>query len=263
MNGCPDEAPCGSLLVLSANELSVGYRRGEPVVCGICADFPKPRDMALPQETHKRPTVLGFVGPNGAGKTTLLKTCLGLLPPLAGELRVLGVDTRHASFVKIRKKLAYIPQSRPEGGAGRLRVSVRDAVSFGRLGRCGMTGRFGRADREAVEAAIAHCGLEDLADRAVQDLSGGQFQRVSIARAMAAQPALYLFDEPGSFLDQEGQTAMRSLIRSLAASGVPLILVTHDRALMALCDSLLLFEKKTARLLDASTFLANTEGQEV
>jgi len=263
MQSYPDKTIRGWSPILSAKELSIGYRRSEPIVRGICLNFPAPAGEPPLPGADKRPAVLGFVGPNGAGKTTLLKTCLGLLPPLNGELWVLGADTRNASFTKTRKRLAYIPQNRPEGSSGRLRVSVREVVSFGRLGRCGLAGRFTRADREAVEAAIAYCGLEDIADKAVQDLSGGQFQRVSIARAMAAQPELYLFDEPGSFLDQEGQEAMHTLIRSLAASGTPLILVTHDRALIALCTSLLLFEKKTARLLAASTFLANTEGQEV
>lgn len=263
MNSNPDEATHGRKPVLSAKELSIGYRRAEPVVRDICVEFPPSTEGTQPSRTNTKSTVLGFVGPNGAGKTTLLKTCLGLLPPIGGELRILGADTRKASFAKTRKRLAYIPQNRPEGSSGQLRISVREAVSFGRLGKCGLTGRLTHADREAVEAAIAYCGLEDLADTAVQDLSGGQFQRVSIARAMAAEPALYLFDEPGSFLDQEGQTAMRTLILSLADSGIPLILVTHDRALIALCHSLLFFEKGTARLLDAAAFLADTKGQEV
>ncbi len=251
--GTADKVSRNCLPVLSAKMLSIGYRRAQPVVCDICVDFP----MVIPgTETEKRANVLGFVGPNGAGKTTLLKTCLGLLPPLGGELRLLGVDTRKAGFAETRKKLAYIPQNRPEGSSGQLRISVREAVSFGRLGKCGLTGRFGRTDREAVDAAIAYCGLKTLADKAVQDLSGGQFQRVSIARAVAAEPALYLFDEPGSYLDEEGQTAMQSLILSLAESGIPLIIVTHDHALIALCDAVLLFEKGTARLLDAGAFLA-------
>jgi len=207
--------------------------------------------------------VLVLLGPSGCGKTTLLKTCLGLLPPLDGELRLLGMDTRTTAFAQTRKKLAYIPQNRPEGNSGQLRISVREAVSFGRLGKLGLTGRFGRLDREVVEAAIAYCGLEDLADKAVQDLSGGQFQRVSIARAMAAEPALYLFDEPGSYLDEEGQEAMRTLIHSIAKSGVPLILVTHDRRLVKLCDAVIVFRKGTAQLLDTSAFLAETRGHEI
>jgi ABC-type Mn2+/Zn2+ transport system ATPase subunit len=248
-----DVRPAGSPL-LSAKNLSIGYRWAEPVVRNIHID--------LEEQTQMR-TIIGFVGPNGAGKTTFLKTCLGLLAPLDGELRLLGVDTRSASFVQIRRKLAYIPQNRPEGNSGQLRVSVREAVSFGRLGKLGLTGRFGRLDREAVEAAIAYCGLEGLADKAVQDLSGGQFQRVSIARAMAAEPALYLFDEPGSYLDEEGQEAMRTLIHSIAKSGVPLILVTHDRRLVKLCDAVIAFRKGTAQLLDTSVFLAETRGREI
>jgi len=243
--------------------LSVGYRRTEPIVRDICAEFPAAIRGTEAKETRKRENVLGFVGPNGTGKTTLLKTCLGLLPPLGGELRLLGADTRKASFAETRKKLGYIPQNRPEGGPGKLRISVREAVSFGRLGRRGLTGRFGRADREAVDTAISYCGLENIADMAVQALSGGQFQRMSIARAMAAEPALYLFDEPGSYLDEDGQASMRSLMLSLAESGIPLIIVTHDRELIALCDSVLLFGKGTAGLLDTGVFLSEMAGRDI
>jgi len=181
------------------------------------------------------------------------------LSPLGGELRLLDTDTMSSTFKETRKKLAYIPQNKPEGNSGQLRISVRETVSFGRLGKCGLAGRFGPKDRRAVEAAIARCGLESLANMAVQDLSGGQFQRVSIARAIAAEPAVYLFDEPGSYLDQEGQMAMQSLIRSLSESDTPLILVTHDRTLIELCDEVLFFEKGTARLLETSAFLASID----
>jgi len=243
--------------LLSAKDLSIGYRYALPIVSGMCFDFPTylPDGEAL--DYKKRKNILGFVGPNGAGKTTFLKTCIGLLSPLGGELQLLGTDTMSSTFRETRKKLAYIPQNKPEGNSGQLRISVREAVSFGRLGKCGLTGRFGLEDRRAVEAAIARCGLESLANMAVQDLSGGQFQRVSIARAIAAEPAVYLFDEPGSYLDQEGQMAMQSLIHSLSESDTPLILVTHDRSLIELCDEVLFFDRGTARLLETSACLAS------
>jgi ABC-type Mn2+/Zn2+ transport system ATPase subunit len=247
--------------ILSAKDLSIGYRYALPIVSGICFDFSVPfaaRDNATVIH-KKRKNILGFVGPNGAGKTTFLKTCIGLLSPLGGELRLLDTDTMSSTFKETRKKLAYIPQNKPEGNLGQLRISVRETVSFGRLGKCGLAGRFGPEDRRAVEAAIARCGLESLANMAVQDLSGGQFQRVSIARAIAAEPAVYLFDEPGRYLDQEGQMTMQSLIRSLSESDTPLILVTHDRTLIELCDEVLFFEKGTARLLETSTFLASID----
>jgi len=247
----PLAAAPGAQSILRAENLAIGYRRAAPVVRGMRVNY-------SPPDTWGR--VLGFVGPNGAGKTTLLKTCLGLLQPLEGSLRLLDTDTRHSSFASVRARLAYIPQNRPEGNAGQLRISVWEAVSFGRLGRSGLTGRLHRADREAIDAAIAYCGLESLAGSAVQDLSGGQFQRVSIARAMAAEPRLYLFDEPGSYLDQAGQDAVRKLIASLAESGAPIILVTHDRTLMELCDSFLFFENGKAALLDAKEWHAPREG---
>ncbi len=245
--------------ILSAKDLSIGYRYALPIVSGICFDFPVPLTDGTAALHKKRKNILGFVGPNGAGKTTFLKTCIGLLSPLGGELRLLDTDTMSSTFKETRKKLAYIPQNKPEGNSGQLRISVRETVSFGRLGKCGLAGRFGPKDRRAVEAAIARCGLESLANMAVQDLSGGQFQRVSIARAIAAEPAVYLFDEPGSYLDQEGQMAMQSLIRSLSESDTPLILVTHDRTLIELCDEVLFFEKGTARLLETSAFLASID----
>ena len=245
--------------ILSAKDLSIGYRYALPIVSGICFDFPAYLPDCEALDYKKRKNILGFVGPNGAGKTTFLKTCIGLLSPLGGELRLLDTDTMSSTFKETRKKLAYIPQNKPEGNSGQLRISVREAVSFGRLGKCGLAGRFGPKDRRAVEAAIARCGLESLANMAVQDLSGGQFQRVSIARAIAAEPAVYLFDEPGSYLDQEGQMAMQSLIRSLSESDTPLILVTHDRTLIELCDEVLFFEKGTARLLETSAFLASID----
>ncbi len=162
--GAADKAPCDGQSIQSAKMLSIGYA-AQPVVRDICVDFPAALRKARTGEKGQRDNVFGFVGPNGAGKTTLLKTCLGLLSPLGGELRLLGVDTRKACFAETRKKLAYIPQNRPEGSSGQLRISVREAVSFGRLGKCGLTGRFNRADREAVEAAILYCGLETLPTR--------------------------------------------------------------------------------------------------
>ena len=245
--------------ILSAKDLSIGYRYALPIVSGICFDFPVPLTDGTAALHKKRKNILGFVGPNGAGKTTFLKTCIGLLSPLGGELRLLDTDTMSSTFKETRKKLAYIPQNKPKGNSGQLRISVRETVSFGRLGKCGLAGRFGPKDRRAVEAAIARCGLESLANMAVQDLSGGQFQRVSIARAIVAEPAVYLFDEPGSYLDQEGQMTMQSLIRSISESDTPLILVTHDRTLIELCDEVLFFEKGTARLLETSAFLASID----
>jgi len=244
-----DTAGC-RLAYLSAQKLSIGYRRSAPVVQEIDFNFPATGEVERKNES-KRGAVLGLVGPNGSGKTTFLKTCLGLLSPLYGELSILGSDTRAARFSETRKKLAYVPQNRPEGQSGRLRVSVREAVGFGRLGRHRLGGRFDAADYEAVDAAILYCGLAKLADTSVQDLSGGQFQRMSLARAIAAEPEFYFLDEPSSFLDAGGAAAVRQLLRSLAESEEPLIIATHDRELIALCDALVLFSAGTAQMLDS------------
>ncbi len=237
--------------VISAKRVSIGYRSASPVVRNISVEYrlPAGRDGRARQGG-----MLGFAGPNGAGKTTFLKTCLGLIPPLGGELRLFGVETRSLCFSGIRKKMAYVPQNRPTGGSDRVRISVREAVSFGRLGKLGLLGSLGRRDKIAIGEAIERCGLGNLVDVAVQDLSGGQYQRVAIARAMAAEPELYLFDEPGSFLDAEGQAAMRGFITSLAGSGSSMIVVTHDRGLLALCGAIIGFENGGASLLAREDF---------
>jgi len=218
---------------LEAEELVLGYG-GRPVL------------RAASLSVADRPGLaLGFRGPNGAGKTTFLKACLGLVEPLAGRLALLGAEPGTRGFRSLLPRLGYVPQARPPG---RLRLSVEEAVWLGRCGRLGLFRRPGARDRAAVGRAMERAGVEGLAGRAVQELSGGQYQRASIARALAAEPELLLLDEPSSHLDAEGRGGVLDLLTDIARGGAErLLLVSHDEELLGLCGALYDFEDGAVR----------------
>ena len=178
--------------------------------------------------------ICGIRGPNGAGKSTFLKACLGLLRPTTGTLRVLGSEPGARGFRSILGRIGYVPQGKPPGT---LRVTVREAVSMGRYGRAGIGRPLSAEDRRAVERALAAAGLSDLAETPVQDLSGGQYQRANLARALAMEPAVYLLDEPSTHLDTRGRKDIAALIQALAGRrSAGMLMVSHDPDLLGLCD---------------------------
>ncbi|MBN1243477.1 MAG: ATP-binding cassette domain-containing protein [Spirochaetales bacterium] len=220
-----------------ASGLALGYG-GRRVLDGL--------SFALPSAG-----VVGLSGPNGSGKSTFLKACLGLLPPLAGSLRVLGEDASSRRFRRALSRVAWAPQTRPPG---QLPLEVREAVLMGRLGLSGFGARFDpaarRADRRAADRALETAGLGHLVGRRVAELSGGQYQRVLIARALAREAELLLLDEPSAHLDAEGREGVVRLVSALAnGQGASLVLATHDPELLALCDVVLEFAAGSCRLL--------------
>lgn len=169
---------------------------------------------------------LGIVGPNGGGKSTLLKLILGLLTPDAGQITVLG-DSVHNQ----RHRLGYVPQH--PGFARDFPISVREVVNLGRLGRRN-TGwqalrpqRITRADRAAVTRALAEVEVTELAERQIGSLSGGQLQRVLLARALASEPALLLLDEPTANIDQRLEGDIFDLLQQLNQR-MTILVVSHD-----------------------------------
>lgn len=180
--------------------------------------------------------ICGFRGPNGSGKSTFLKACLGLVRPRSGSLTVLGLAPRGRAFRAALSRIGYVPQQNPPGA---LRVTVREAVA---MGRCGMVapGRpLGPADRRAVDEALEAAGLSDLAQAPVQELSGGQYQRTNLARALVREPDLLILDEPTTHLDAQGRDDVKDMLAAVAAGRkASMILVSHDEDLLRLCDRL-------------------------
>jgi ABC-type Mn2+/Zn2+ transport system ATPase subunit len=165
---------------------------------------------------------LGIVGPNGSGKSTLLKTIAGLLEPYSGTVSVLGKAPRSLAAGSI----AYVPQI--EDVDWTFPATVWDVVAMGRFPRLGLFRRFGAADRAAVERGLELVNMRSLANRHISALSGGQQQRVFVARAIAQEPKLLLLDEPTTGVDAETEEALRSVIRELVQSGMPVMMSTHD-----------------------------------
>jgi ABC-type Mn2+/Zn2+ transport system ATPase subunit len=164
--------------------------------------------------------VVSIVGPNGSGKSTLLKAIAGLLPLAGGGITVFGEP-----IGEMRESIAYVPQ-REDVDWG-FPVSVRDVVTMGRYPRNHWLGRLGADDQAAVDDAMSQVGIEDLADRQIGGLSGGQQRRAFIARAIAQDPEVILLDEPMSGIDAATHDRILDLFDEWAAAGKVILQATH------------------------------------
>ena len=171
-------------------------------------------------------TLLAVVGPNGAGKSTLLKLMAGLLTPWTGRLEILGKPPGEAA-----RRIAYVPQAELVDWA--FPVTVGDVVMMGRYPALGPLRRPGAADHAAVAAALEQVSMAGHAHTQIGRLSGGQRRRVFLARALAADPDLYLLDEPVTGVDATTQEDLMDILESEARRGKTVIATTHDLACAA------------------------------
>jgi ABC-type Mn2+/Zn2+ transport system ATPase subunit len=171
-------------------------------------------------------TLLAVVGPNGAGKSTLLKLMAGLIPPWTGRVEVLG----HPAGQQARR-VAYVPQAELVDWA--FPVTVMDVVMMGRYPALGPLRRPSTADRRAAKEALARVSMTEYAGTQIGSLSGGQRRRVFLARALAAEPDLFLLDEPVTGIDATTQEDLMDLLEAEARRGKTVIATTHDLACAA------------------------------
>ena len=206
--------------LIDIRDLDFAYGR-EPALCGI----------TLPVEAG---TTLGLIGPNGGGKTTLVKLLLGLLRPQRGSIEIFGLPPRKA--VARGDLIGYLPQ-KPKLAA-KFPLDVRRLVTLGLAGKTGLLRPHAKDDLAFVDEMIDRVGLAKFAHRPVQDLSGGQLQRVLIARALAPRPRVLVLDEPTTGIDTIGQRDFVALIARLKTElGLTMIFVSHDlRAVTAVSD---------------------------
>lgn len=162
---------------------------------------------------------LGVVGPNAGGKSTLIKLMLGLLTPTSGRVTVLGQSPRSAA-----KMVGYCPQLAPFSRD--FPISVEEVVFLGRLGKTDVEGN-GQTDRKAVEEAMATTELSDIRHRRIGTLSGGELQRVLVARALACEPAMLVLDEPTANIDLRVEGDIFDLLRRLNQR-MTVVVVSHD-----------------------------------
>jgi iron complex transport system ATP-binding protein len=174
--------------------------------------------------------VLALIGPNGVGKSTLVRACSGTLKPIGGRITIDGRDVYRLRVEDRAKLLAVVPQAirLPES------FSVFDTVLMGRTPYLGWLGRESEIDRSAVQSALDRTCLLDLADRPIGELSGGEQQRVLIARALAQSARTLLLDEPTAHLDLRHQASVLSLVCDLAHDeNYVVVIALHDLNLAA------------------------------
>lgn len=175
---------------------------------------------------------LGILGPNGGGKSTLLKLTLGLLRGGAGEISILGLAPDAARRARV---IGYVPQ-RVEAELA-FPLSVREVVTMSATVDLAPWRTLSAVQNEAIAEALDVTGMRDLADRPIGALSGGQVQRAMIARALACRPRILLLDEPMVGVDVRGQQQFAQLVDQLAATGLTIVVVSHDlRTVAAGCD---------------------------
>ncbi len=175
--------------------------------------------LSLPRLTIAQGEVLALMGPNGAGKSTLLLAIAGLLPPTRGEIWFAGERLTRRNALALRRRMALVLQE-PQLLSTTVWNNVALGLRFRRLPRPEI--------RQRTETWLERLGIAHLAQRRAGQLSGGEAQRVSLARAFALEPDLLLLDEPFSALDTETRADLIADLRHLlAASGATALLVTH------------------------------------
>lgn len=188
------------------------------------------RDLVRGADLSLEPgEMVALLGPNGAGKTTFLRAALGLLPLSGGTISLDGRETGAFSPSERARRVAYLPQRRPLAWPNR----VRDLVALGRFAFGVSPDRLRPEDAAAVERALAACGLESLAERTADTLSGGESALVHCARMFAAEAPLALADEPAASLDPAHQRRIMRLLRRFVDDGGGALVVLHEVALAA------------------------------
>ncbi len=167
---------------------------------------------------------LALIGPNGGGKTTLIKLLLGLLKPGTGKIRIYGDPPEKAVH-----RIGYVPQDVAFNKA--FPISVFDVVLMGRLRFHGRA-RLSKSDKTAAREALAEMEMLEYQNRRIDALSGGQRERVFIARALATDPDILFLDEPTASLDNTGRTELYAILKEINKSKT-IVLVTHDMMVLS------------------------------
>jgi zinc transport system ATP-binding protein len=161
---------------------------------------------------------IGVIGPNGGGKTTLLRIILGLIKPVSGTILFSGVNLK-------MYQIGYLPQI--SEGDNTFPVTVKDVILSGLMIKKKLTGRMSRQDKIEAEGVMEELGLSGMGKCSLEELSGGQLQRVFLGRAIIGSPVLLLLDEPGNFVDFSFEHDFYDKLRELNKR-MAILMVSHD-----------------------------------
>jgi iron complex transport system ATP-binding protein len=215
-------------MILEAKDVTVRYSRGAPAALDGVSCRVGSSDL------------VAVVGPNGSGKTTLVRALLGLVPLERGSALVDGRPVEAWP----RRALAQVVGVVGQQEETVFRLSVAETVMLGRYARLGPLASAGAADRAAVQAALQRCDILALAERSIDSLSGGEWKRVRIARALAQEPRALVLDEPTAALDVRHEMELLELVRQLANSGLAGLVITHHLNLAArFADRIILLDR--------------------
>ena len=219
--------------MISLKNIRFFYEPGKPVLNELSFDI---------QEGN----ITAILGPNGSGKTTLLHTILGLLDSQSGEIWIAGRKQSSYTRRELSQVLALVPQIEMVP----FNFDVFEYVLLGRTPQLGFLDMPGEEDVRIVKDTLSALNLDNLKDRPVTELSGGEYQMVTLARALVQQPQILLLDEPTSHLDLGNKGRLLDILNSLAGQGVTVVFTTHDPDFAAMiADHVILL--KAGAILDA------------
>ncbi|MEL4409886.1 ABC transporter ATP-binding protein [Shewanella algae] len=212
-------------MIASMQGVTVGYA-GKPLLANV--------ELCLPEAE-----IVCLLGCNGSGKTSLLKTLLGLLVPLAGEIKIAGRQIHQWSQRELAQQMAYVPQAQ----LSRFSFRVLEMVLMGCQSRLGLFAVPGANEQKRALEVLKQLDIAHLADCAMDQISGGERQLVLIARALLQSPRLLVMDEPAASLDFGNQIKLLAQVKRLKQQGIAVLMSTHHpRHAELLADSVALVE---------------------
>jgi iron complex transport system ATP-binding protein len=230
--------------VIRVSDLVVSYDRARTnAVDGVSFAAPRGKLTAL-------------AGPNGSGKSSIVRALLRRADIIDGAVTIDDRDVRTLSYAELARIVAVVPQREEAAFPSR----VREYVALGRYPHLGLWRAPAKDDDLAVDRALTQAGIGDLAERDTDALSGGEWQRVRIARALAQKTPALVLDEPTTFLDVAHEMAIFELLSSLARSGLAVLLVSHQLNLVArFADTIVLLDQGKVAISGSPADIMNAE----
>jgi ABC-type cobalamin/Fe3+-siderophores transport system ATPase subunit len=218
--------------MINLKNITAGYNKVE-VIKNINVSFEKN-------------SITTIAGKNGCGKTTLLKTASNLLKPFRGEITIGGQEISSIPSKELAKKLSFLPQLRTVPN-----ITVYNLVMHGRYPYLGFSRTPQKKDKEIVEQSIENIGLKECINKNIQELSGGQRQKVYIAMVLAQDTDLIFLDEPTTYLDINHQIEILEIIKELKEMGKTIVMVLHDLgSALSYSDKICLMEEGHIAICD-------------